>query len=305
MMRNNSFIEAKTTEQLAEDYRIAVHELGHYEVLASFGLPASPKVFEQSERFSESDGKIIAGYCEMDFLAKARPFEKACAGWGGYLAEHMCGVALKFCRNPFPLKRETLRDFYNAALVGFEENFTLSDQAWICSYPDKLRSFKSAYQRLRRKTVKIKRLAKIMAANISDAERSVKTTAALRDFYRRQNAATHEDFVSLICGNDAARFERFIIHMAANQLSNCTMSFDDIKKSLTDVFLAGLTDETRAKHFGKNDREIADILFTAKWSGTIDFMRELYGSDFKSEAQWLAAARMFRDWAESDRYCCQ
>jgi len=293
--------ENRSLEQFADDYRIAVHELGHYEVCASFGFPASPKVFEQAERYSESDGKIIAGHCEMDCLAKTSPFQKACIGWGGYLAEHICGVTLKSCRNPFPLKRETLRDFYNAAFVGFEENFSRSDQSWICSSPDKLRSFKSAYKRLRRKTAKIKRLAKTMAANISDADRSAKTTAALRDFFRRQNEATHEDFLRLVCGNDAARFERFISSKAESQLSNSPMDFADTEKSLKHGFLAGLTNETRAKYPGKNDDEIAEIQFAAELLGATDFMRREYGSGFKSEAKWLARARDFLNWAASEK----
>lgn len=290
----------KTAEQLAEDYRIAVHELGHYEVCAAFGIPSSPKVFELAERYLESDGKIIVGACEMDALTGGRPFEKSCIGWGGYLAEHICAVTLKTGRNPFPLRRETLRDFYNAALVGFEENFSLADQVWVCSYPDKLRSFKSAHQRLRLKAGKIKRLAKEIAANASDAASAAGTFAGLHDFFRRHNGATHDDFVRLVCGR-AARFELFIGSKATEHLSNRTMNFADTKKSLTHSFLANLTDETRARHEGRTDADIAEILFTAEHSRAMDFQRQIYGGDFKDEAAWLAAARDFMDWTPSEK----
>jgi len=292
--------ETKTAEQLDEAYRIAVHELGHCSVCAAFGIPSSPKVFERAERYLDSDGKIIVGVCETDALAGVRPFEKSCIGWGGYLAEHICGVAFKSCRNPFPLRRETLRDFYNAALVGFEENFTRADQIWICSYPDKLRSFKSAYQRLRLKAGKIKRLAPDIAANANGGDRAARTIAALRDCFRRHNGATHDDFVRLVCGNDAERFEQFISRKATDHLSNRTMDFAETKKSLTNSFLANLTDEIRARHKGRTDPEIAGVLFDENFASSLKFQWQIYGGDFKDEATWLAAARDFMDWTPSE-----
>ena len=39
-----------TPEKSVENFRIAVHEFGHYEVAASYGIAASPKVFTDAEK---------------------------------------------------------------------------------------------------------------------------------------------------------------------------------------------------------------------------------------------------------------
>ncbi|HXR04183.1 MAG TPA: hypothetical protein VN836_05700 [Verrucomicrobiae bacterium] len=156
-----------------ETFRIAVHELGHYELCASFGIAASPHIFDDEERYLDVDGKTIIGQCIADGFAKATGFQTSAIGWGGYIAEHLVGVVRKSRRNPFPLRPDTLRDFYNASFARFESVFTLADQRLIYAYGNRWRSFKSAHKRLLPKVDKIKSLAPDLAAHVSDSAREI------------------------------------------------------------------------------------------------------------------------------------
>jgi hypothetical protein len=265
--------ETKTPEQIAEDFRLAVHELGHHEACASFRIPSSPKIFEEVERYTDG-GKTVVAVCIVDTLAKKTPFERSVIGWSGYLAEHLCGVAHKCNRNPFPLTPETLWDFYSAALANFEEHFSRQDQIWICAGKNEWRAFKGAYKRLLPKVEKIKRMAEVIAANFSDADRAARTVAALRDFFRRRNEMAHDDFIQLVAGGDVARFERFIVsRIALNLTSNRTTDIEEAKRVMGTSFAAEFE--------------------RASW------IREHYASSFKNEAEMIAAAKAYQNWMEA------
>ncbi|MGA2854662.1 MAG: hypothetical protein ABSE90_11115, partial [Verrucomicrobiota bacterium] len=232
----------KTPEQIAEAFRVAVHEAGHHEAAMLLGVMSCPKVLSESERQPASNGKVNVGVCELDSLAKMTPFQEAVIGFAGYVAEHVCGVALPSYRNPFPFEGETLPNAFSFAFKGLEENFSHEDVLMICSggktnaemQRNARRAFKSACAKLLPRAEKLKRMAELIIKNGDEAQRFYQdgpAIAALRDFFRRRNEMAHDDFVQLVAGGDAPRFERFLdSRVALNLTSNRTTDIEDAKR---------------------------------------------------------------------------
>jgi len=285
-----------TSPKSAEILQIAIHEVGHYLVAASFGIGASPKVFREAEKFQTHDGKTIVGECQIDVLAKATLFQKSAIGWGGYVAEHLCGVETALTRNSFPLKKSSLRDFYNASQPRPEDIFSYADQCLIYAYKKHWLSFKAAYRILKKEKSKLLRVAKNHQINFkSEAVRpGIPSPEKL--------PATHADFIHLVCDNTPERFERFIVSRALAQLTGgVDVNLTDVKTSMLKTFLGQVTDEKRARHAGKTDAEIADVLFDENFNGILNLQRRIYGGDFPDADSWFALARDFLNWSASER----
>ena len=120
-------------------------------------------------------------------------------------------------------------------------------------------------------------LAELIIKNGDEAQRFYQdgpAIAALRDFFRRHNGVTHADFLRLVCGNDAERFERFIVgKIALNLTANRTSRIEDAKLAMGTSFAA-------------------EFERASKW------MRERYASGFKNESEMVAAAMAFQNWIE-------
>ena len=112
--------------------------------------------------------------------------------------------------------------------------------------------------------------------------------------------ATHADFIHLVCSDDVASFERFIVNRAQAHLAGgATENFEDTKKSMLNHFLRGLTDELRARHTGKSDAAIAGVLFDENLASILKLQRRVYGGYFPDAVSWFAAARDFVNWSAS------
>ena len=294
----------KTPEQSDENLRIAVHEFGHYEACASFGINSSPKVLGDAEQYQTANGKTIVGECRIDACANATPFQQSVIGWAGYLAEYICGVQVPQTRNPFPLKKFCLKDFYRAAEAEFEKTFSQSDQSLICAYKNHWVSFAGAYQRLRKKKAKILRLSRLEKSICDRVAENRRVEAAKWAGVPRPpgEPATHADFVRVVCGDDPQRFERYIVSRAEVHLcGGAAENFEDTKKSMLNHFLGSVADELRARHAGKADAEIAGVLFDENFASILKLQRRIYGGDFPDGDAWFAAARDFLNWAASEK----
>lgn len=285
-----------TSDKSVEIFQIAIHEVGHYLVAASFGIGASPKVFREAEKFQTPDGKIIVGECQIDVLAKATLFQKSAIGWGGYVAEHLCGVETALIRNSFPLKKSSLRDFYNASQPRPENIFSFADQCLIYAYKKHWLSFKAAYRILKKEKSKLLRVAKNYQLNFKSE--SIRPGIPSPE----KLPATHADFIRLICGNDEKHFDQFIASRALAQLTGgAGGNLTDVKASMLKTFLGQITDEKRARHVCKTDAEIADVLFDENFASILNLQRRIYGGDFPDADSWFALARDFLNWSASER----
>ncbi len=285
--------QTKTPEQAAEQQRVAIHELGHSLVCTSFRIHSSPEVFAEGDW--DRNGHI-AGICRIDPLATATAFQKSVIGWGGYVGEHICGVQHPLRRNPFPLTKRTLQEFYDAAFDNFETKFSSTDQKLICAYQSHWVSFKGCYNRLRKKKQTLFRLARIGHFNFTRAdERKWQGIPRPPSF-----PATHADFVRLVCGGEE-RFERFITHKAQAHITNGKPEhFTEAKTSLVNYFLGQVTDELRARHTGKTDAEISDLQFEAEFASAVALQRSRY-ANFPGADSWIAAARDFLSWSNFNK----
>lgn len=256
-----------TPEQIAEDRRVAIHELGHSLACGSFAHHSSPEVFCEGDW--DRNG-FIAGECRFDPLARMTAFQKSVIGWAGYIAEHVCGVEHPLRRNPFPLTRATLKEFYHAAFDNFEEKFSSADQILICSYRSHWISFKACWKRLRKKKQTLLRLARVGNFNFNRAEENKWKGVARPDF-----PASREQFVQLIAGTPE-RYEAFLDYRARLHLSN--------QRTSDPVELRAL--------FG--------AIYQIEFARALSLQRDLYDK-FQNGNSWLEAVQRFQQWAGEQR----
>jgi hypothetical protein len=176
------------------------------------------------------------------------------------------------------------------------------DRRGIYGYADTWRSCKSAFAIVTKNRARIVRLAKCLAESKTKAARE----ADERKWHGipRPSAfpASHDDFIRLVCGGDAERFEKFLESKALSILDIGAVNLEAARKSMADrkTFLGQITGELRARHAGKTDDEIADILFDENFAGIVRNQRLRFGGDFKDGTSWIAAAREFQQWATSE-----
>jgi hypothetical protein len=158
-----------------------------------------------------------------------------------------------------------LRDWHWALLQQIGK-LSATDRAGILEYKNTMRSCESAYRLVTKHKTRIIRLARAMTAG-----RIAKPSVPMPEKF----PAAHADFLRLICGNDAASFERFIASRVSLHLTNNrTSNLDAAKIAL-------------------------GTLFDTAFAGSLNLQRSIYAGDFKTETDWLKAARDFKAWLAS------
>jgi len=264
--------QTKTPEQLAETYRVRIHEFGHFLVCSKFRINSDPQVFSEAERYPASNGAIVAGICRIDEFSKATRFQESVVGWGGVVAEALLSLQHSLGTMPFPLYKATLRDWYRVAMTNLGR-LSLGDQRLICGYKSTWVSFKAAYRILSKNKSKLVRMARPEKFAAADAAEAARIEQTKWQGIPRPLAfpATHDDFVRLVCHN-AECFDRFLVSRAALHLTNNrTTSIDDAKLALRELFGDALVFSQR-------------------------FVSGIYAGDFPTADSWLTAAKAFQQW---------
>ena len=168
-MRSMTTIPPNTAD-IAEDYRLVVHEMGHFVVCSEFGIYAEPVVLKVAERYPESNQGdfLVGGFCKMEKASNALAFQTAVVSWAGVLAERylLVGILQPRIVIPFPLTRSTLRDCFSVFMANFEK-LSLGDQRGIAEYKrSHWVTFKAAYRILTRRKNKLKRLVAMQKQSI-------------------------------------------------------------------------------------------------------------------------------------------
>jgi hypothetical protein len=278
-----------------EEYRVTIHEIGHWLIALHYKITSHIVIFsiDGGEHF-DTNGTRSAGVCFAE--KRGTPFQDSVWSWGGIMAELIAGVQLHPFDTGFPLATENLKYVHSTILSKSFQNLSLGDQLGICGKKpnDTLRSFKAAYKILSAEKSELLRLAELRTSRAG----GYKATPSMP--LPENWPATHLDFLRLICGNDEASFERFLITRAQCELvGGAADSFEAVKQSMLNNFLRGLTDEQRARHAGKTDSEIAEILFDENFAGLLKSQRRIFGSGFPDAVSWLAAARDFQNWVSA------
>ena len=245
----------------SDDYNIALHEGAHAVVATTFKIPAMPEITPGGySALAQTTEPGTAGLCHFD-NGKITPWQSAVISWAGTMAEALYGHR-QFWMPPFKPSSKMLRDWHWALLQQIGR-LSATDRAGILECKNTMRSCESAYRLVTKHKTRIIRLAKAMTAG-----RIAKPSMPLPEKF----PATHADFLRMVCGNDAASFERFLTGQVSLHLTNSrTMNLDEAKLSLGTSF---------------------DDAYTV----SLNLQRSIYAGDFKTETDWLKAAREFQQW---------
>lgn len=245
---------------ISDDYNIALHEGAHAVVATTFKIPAMPEITPGGySALAQTTEPGIAGLCHFD-NGKITPWQLAVIGWAGTLAECLFGHR-QFWMPQFKPSSKMLRDWHWALLQQIGR-LSATDRAGIWGYRNTLRSCESAYRLVTKHKTRIVRLAKAMTAGR-------KPTMPLPEKF----PASHAAFVRLICANEAS-FEQFITGRAALHLTNGTSNLDDARLAL-------------------------GTSFDDAYAVSMNLQRTIYGNAFKTETDWLKAAKDFKAWQAS------
>lgn len=255
----------------AEEYRITIHEIGHWLIALHYKIASHIEIFsiDGGEGF-ETDGTRSAGVCFSE--KRGTPFQDSVCSWGGIMAELIAGVQPPQFDTGFPLATENLRYIHSTIL---SKSFTLlsrSDQLGICgkNSNDTLRSFKAAYKILSAEKSELLRLAELRTSRAAGRKDGV--TLPMPEKF----PATHAEFLKLICSSDETSLEQFIAGQVSLHLTNGrTTNLKDARHSL-------------------------GTFFDDAYAMSMNLQRSIYAGDFKTETDWLAAARLFLEWAKAE-----
>jgi hypothetical protein len=286
--------------QPSEEYRVAVHEFGHFLACVHYGIHATPKVFSAAERYVAADGQAIMGECRM--ARNGTKFEASAIAWAGMLAEHLVGVGTFDV--PFPLKKSTLPEWFSIAMC---QTMTPSDRSMIFGYEAPWRSFKAAYRILSRKRWKLARLAQLKASSAMREPRNEPTIPTPGQF-----PASRADFLRLVVaeghtGDPAERYDEFINHRVRAfwfWSSRGAGDFNTDAPLLKERLHKSIGHEHRQTHPGKSDEEIAQVLFDDAFRAVSAKDRERFEQGFQTQIGWVMAAREYRKWAEAASLHC-
>jgi hypothetical protein len=253
----------------AENYRVVVHELGHFFICLHYKIASHIEIFsiDGGEHF-DTNGDRSAGACFSEKFGT--PFQDSVCSWAGLMAELIAGVQPPQFDTGFPMELKNLKYCHAIILSKYFKDLSLSDQLGICgkNSNDTLRSFKAAFRILSAEKSELLRLAELRTSRA--AGRIAKPSMPLPEKF----PATHADFLRLICA-DEANFGRFIASRIALHLTNGrTSNLEDVKSALGTSF--------------------ADA-----YAMSLNLQRSIYAGDFKTETDWLAAARAFKAWTET------
>jgi hypothetical protein len=165
--------EIETTGLFEADLEsLAIHEMSHFHVTISFGIPARVKMQVTD------DGKLRSGFCEREF--EGQKFEAACIGWAGVMGEHLLN-RVHSQRTPllFPLTEATIVKWYWEAMF-FLNELSDGDRQHIVGHADTLETCQHTFRILSKKISEIKADAKLLAAH-TRKEVAAKL-AAIREF---------------------------------------------------------------------------------------------------------------------------
>jgi len=267
--------QTETPDQFEADLEaLTIHEAGHWHASVAFGIPAAMRIDMDAE------GHLVGGWCFRDFHGSK--FEGACIGWAGVMAEHMLNRVWRH-RTPLlfsPLTEANLSKFHWEASF-FLNELSVEDRQHIVAHTDTLESCQAAFRILSKRIGEIEADAKLLADR-TRKEVAAKLAAADERKWGRiprppHIPATHADFLNQVCGNDAERFEQFIVSRAALHLTNNrTMKIEDAKLSLGAAF----------------DDAVAI---------SMNLQRKQYGGDFPDQDSWLSAARDFLNWTSEKK----
>jgi hypothetical protein len=279
-------------------YAVAIEEAGHHVVAEHYRVASFPELTPDGISILDPNSTPhSAGVCHLD--EPVSKFEHAAICWAGIISLCLFGVAPTWAP-PFKLTKRMLRDWCSMI---FQQRHRLSDadQRGIISYADTLRACKSAFAIVTKNRARIVRLAKALAESKTKSIREADEKKWAGVPRPASFPASHADFIRLVCGGSAERFEKFITSKALSILDEGAANLEAAKKSMADkkTFLGQVADEARAKHPGKSDAEIADILFDENFAGIVKGQRDNY-ANFASPDSWLAAARHFQQWASEE-----
>jgi hypothetical protein len=254
----------------AENYRVVVHELGHFFICLHYKIASHIEIFsiDGGEHF-DTNGDRSAGACFSEKFGT--PFQDSVCSWAGLMAELIAGVQPPQFDTGFPMELKNLKYCHAIILSKYFKDLSLSDQLGICgkNSNDTLRSFKAAFRILSAEKSELLRLAELRTSRA--AGRRATPSLPQPDEW----PATHADFVRLICASDEANFERFIASRTALHLTNGrTSNLEDVKSALGTSF--------------------ADA-----YAMSLNLQRSIYAGDFKTETDWLKAAQDFKAWEAS------
>jgi hypothetical protein len=150
--------EIETTGLFEADLEsLAIHEMSHFHVAISFGIPARVKMQVTD------DGWLRSGFCEREF--EGRKFEAACIGWAGVMGEHLLN-RVHSQRTPllFPLTEATIVKWYWEAMF-FLNELSDGDRQHIVGHADTLETCQHAFRILTKRIHEIEADAKLLTAH--------------------------------------------------------------------------------------------------------------------------------------------
>lgn len=280
-------------------YAVAIEESAHHVVAEHYRVPSFPELTPDGISILDPNSTPdSAGVCHLD--EPISKFEYAAICWAGIISLCLFGVAPTWAP-PFKLTKRMLRDWCSM-IYHQRQRLSDADRRGINGYADTLRACKSAYAIVTKNRARIIRLAKCLAESKTKATREADERKWAGIPRPASFPASHDDFIRLVCGG-AERFEQFITSKALSDLDAYVVNLDAARKSMADrkTFLGQITGELRARHAGKTDDEIADILFDENFAGILNGKRKLYGNGFNDESGFISAANHFQQWANSNR----
>jgi hypothetical protein len=254
----------------ATDYfSTAIHEASHHAAADSFKIPSYPEVTPggRSVLFpAEFPG--IAGLCHLE--NPVTKFQSAVISWAGPLGQAMYAETPDWFP-PFKPSEKMLRDWFSMVMQQINR-LSDGDRCGIRGYKDPWRACRSAFAVVRKNRARIVRLAKCLAATIANADRQADEQKWAGVPRPPLFPASHADFIRLVSGDDAERFEQFLLSRAARHLTNNrTMDIEDAKAGLGAAF---------------------DDAFAI----SMNLQRQLYAGDFPDADGWLRTAKDFQQW---------
>ena len=249
--------------EISSDLNTGIHEAGHSVCATHFKIAALPEILHDGRSIaSEMIRPDAAGLCSY-IERKISPLQYAIISWGGAVAEALYGTPPGWFP-PFKPTALLLQDWWAGMEVQIH-HFSASDRAGIDGcYRQSWRACKTAFRIVTKNKARVRRLAQA----ITDGRKT--PSMPLPEKF----PASHADLVRVVCGNDAASFERFITGRAAMHLTNGTSNLDDARLAL-------------------------GTSFDGAFAMSLNLQRSIYAGDFKTEADWLAAARDFKAWETS------
>jgi hypothetical protein len=201
--------EIETTGLFEADLEsLAIHEMSHFHVTISFGIPARVKMQVTD------DGKLRSGFCEREF--EGQKFEAACIGWAGVMGEHLLN-RVHSQRTPllFPLTEATIVKWYWEAMF-FLNELSDGDRQHIVGHADTLETCQHTFRILSKKISEIKADAKLLAAH-TRKEVAAKL-AAIREFEEANKTAAEwaKNPPKMSTANRASILENFLSNLPAD-----------------------------------------------------------------------------------------